>query len=78
MPFEGNKLPRYYYMAIATYCGALSMGFVLGYSATALPGLQTLDTQLTLTSPSLQSWFASLMALAAMISGIVGGNLFHR
>lgn len=49
MPFEGSKIPRYYFAAVGCYFGASSIGFVLGYTATALPGLQTMGTQLTVT-----------------------------
>ncbi|XP_074597054.1 facilitated trehalose transporter Tret1-like [Brevipalpus obovatus] len=78
VPYEGPRFPRFYFAAIASCLASLSCGFVLGYSSTALVGLRTEGSQLILNTTSLQSWFASLMALGALAGGLAGGQLVGK
>ncbi|XP_025016625.1 facilitated trehalose transporter Tret1-like [Tetranychus urticae] len=76
--YDGPKFPRYYWAAVGAYLGSLSIGTALGYSSTALPGMKLQSSQLILTSKSLQSWFASILALAALFGGIIAGQSIEK
>lgn len=58
--------------AVATAClGAMSFGLVLGYSSTALPQLQ----EQGFLDDKQAAWYGSLVTLAAMVGGLLGGYL---
>ncbi|XP_053204136.1 facilitated trehalose transporter Tret1-like [Panonychus citri] len=75
---DGAKIPRYWWAAIGTYMGSMGIGTAIAYSSTALPGMKQPSSQLLLTSTSLQSWFASILALSALFGGIFAGQSIEK
>jgi len=59
------------YSAVCGYLGAVSFGYVLGYSSPALP-------QLFENNDAAASWFVSIVTLGGIIGSVFAGWFVHR
>ncbi|XP_059483953.1 facilitated trehalose transporter Tret1 isoform X2 [Neocloeon triangulifer] len=80
VPCEGPK-PKCTYSqvmaAISVSLGSMIVGFASGYTAPALVKMQEDNSTLTVT-PEDESWIVSLMPLAGLLGGILGGPLIEH
>ncbi|XP_051835635.1 solute carrier family 2, facilitated glucose transporter member 8 isoform X3 [Antechinus flavipes] len=78
-PGPSVSRPRGLFLAaFAATLGALSFGFVLGYSSPAIPSLRRVGPVNLQLDKDQASWFGSLVTVGGTAGGIVGGLLLDK
>lgn len=70
---EKPRRPRFYLASLACWFASLSGGSCLAYTSSALPELTSGEYRLKITADE-GSWLGSIMALSALVGGILAGE----